>query len=225
MKVPSRMIFKIIGLTILFICMVLGQQISAEDKNAEPEEEEHGGKIMYEKPVKAVFDHELHIEQGLDCDSCHDEIFEMETGAAEASGEFTMAIFSQGKYCGACHDGDTAFDAYSQCDSCHFAPKGPVIFTEPVKAVIFEHSIHSEENGISCEECHRKLFRMVKGSNQKKPDFSMENMYCNRTHVKYCGICHDGDTAFADTTQCTRCHIGVKGYNRIMGKQPEKGGH
>ncbi|WP_456432053.1 c(7)-type cytochrome triheme domain-containing protein [Thermosulfuriphilus sp.] len=34
---------------------------------------------------------------------------------------------------------------------------------------------------------------------------------------KYCGACHNGEMAFAANTKCTTCHIGVRGYNRLMG--------
>jgi c(7)-type cytochrome triheme protein len=88
-------------------------------------EDEGGGTIIFTKPVKAViFEHKNHMEQGLDCDSCHDGLFEMETGTAENSEDFTMESLYQGKYCGACHNGDMAFASNTRCTVCHIGVKG-----------------------------------------------------------------------------------------------------
>ena len=92
-----------------------------------------------------------------------------------------------------------------------------IIYTKPVKAVIFNHKAHSEDYGISCNICHDKLFQMEALNAQKNPDFNHKAF----EKGKYCGACHDGKKAFAMNKQCTRCHIGVKGYNKIqkqMGK-------
>jgi len=186
------------------------------------EEDEHGGVIIYEEPVKAIFDHDLHLETGMECDSCHDDLFEEETGAAESSGDFTMAAFREGKYCGSCHDGDTAFHIYSQCESCHSAPTDPIYFTKPVLAVIFDHKIHVGREKIKCEECHKEVFNMKRGAEKLTEDFVMANIYCEGADVKFCGVCHNNERAFADNTRCTVCHIGVKDYNKIMAKKAGK---
>ncbi|NDY42039.1 hypothetical protein G3N55_04145 [Dissulfurirhabdus thermomarina] len=89
------------------------------------EEQEHGGDIIFTKPVKAVlFSHQTHIDQGLECDSCHDDPFEMAAGTAEENGDFTMEALYQGKYCGTCHDGETAFASNTRCAVCHIGVKG-----------------------------------------------------------------------------------------------------
>jgi len=91
----------------------------------EDEEMEHGGTIIFTQPVKAVlFDHQYHLDQGLECDSCHDDIFEEATGTAEENGDFNMQALYDGKYCGACHDGDTAFASNTRCATCHIGVKG-----------------------------------------------------------------------------------------------------
>lgn len=94
--------------------------------SAAPAEEEHGGDIIYTKPVKAVrFSHKTHVQDlGLSCDSCHDALFPMEALAAQAKEDFTMASLYKGKYCGACHDGSMAFAANTQCARCHIGVKG-----------------------------------------------------------------------------------------------------
>ena len=72
-----------------------------------------------------VFNHDTHTEEmGLDCESCHDELFIMESGAAEKNDDFTMKSLYQGNYCGACHDGATAFASDTRCTSCHIGVRG-----------------------------------------------------------------------------------------------------
>ncbi len=97
---------------------------------------------------------------------------------------------------------------------------GTIIFTRPVKAVIFEHSIHMDM-GLECDSCHDDLFEMAAGTAEENDDFNMKALYAG----KYCGACHDGETAFASNTRCTACHIGVKGYDKLTGKSSKKGGH
>jgi c(7)-type cytochrome triheme protein len=92
---------------------------------------------------------------------------------------------------------------------------GDIIYTKPLKAVLFSHKVHVEEIGFSCEACHDGIFEMSALSVQEKDDFTMDSLYKG----KYCGACHDGSMAFASNTQCARCHIGVKGYKRLS--QPE----
>ncbi len=94
---------------------------------------------------------------------------------------------------------------------------GDVIYTEPVKSVIFSHAIHVEEIGLSCQMCHPDLFMMSNLQAQENDDFIMQSLYDG----KYCGACHDGSWAFASDTQCARCHIGVKGFEALSGMGEE----
>lgn len=89
---------------------------------------------------------------------------------------------------------------------------GDIIYTKPVKAVIFSHKAHTEDLGLQCGWCHDKVFEMEALHMQKEADFDM-NSLCNE---RYCGTCHNGDIAFSTTTQCARCHIGIKGYNELV---------
>ncbi len=96
-------------------------------------------------------------------------------------------------------------------------PTEPIIFTKPLKAVLFDHRLHVEEAGLSCEDCHDEVFEMEAGSTQENEDFTMESLY----QGKYCGVCHDGESAFASNTRCATCHIGVMGYQRLTGSPAE----
>lgn len=184
--------------------------------------------IVWEKPTKAIFSHKVHtMDAGITCDACHDDLFTMETGAVLATGKMTMAAMEEGKYCGACHDGKTAFASNTQCASCHtdlneLIPPDPIVWTKPVKAVVFYHKPHIEDYGLDCDSCHDSLFAMQTGAAEKKDDFTMKSLY----EGKYCGKCHDGSMAFASNTRCNTCHIGVKGYNRMTGHTEAQGkGH
>lgn len=94
---------------------------------------------------------------------------------------------------------------------------GDILFTKPVKAVMFSHKSHVEDFGMSCNLCHDKLFQMEALNAQKNEDFN-HKAFQKR---KYCGSCHDGKMGFAMNAQCTRCHWGVKGYDRAI--KAEKG--
>ncbi len=96
---------------------------------------------------------------------------------------------------------------------------GDVVYTEPIMAVIFSHEAHVEDTGLSCDMCHSDLFDMSSLVVQQSGDFTMQSLYDG----KYCGACHNGSWAFASDTQCARCHIGVKGYNALSGKDVQRG--
>lgn len=120
-------------LPVLFCCIVFtgfwsiaGSVTKAEEKYDEdlygPEDP-----IVWTSPVEGVvFEHKVHVvDSGLDCDSCHDDIFEMMTGTAEEEDDFTMKSMSEGLYCGNCHyEGGFAFTTESRCTSCHIGVRG-----------------------------------------------------------------------------------------------------
>ena len=63
----------------------------------------------------AVFPHWLHRMQ-FKCYVCHEAVFQMKAGANSV----TMDAIQQGKYCGACHNGKTAFaPMFEHCSRCH----------------------------------------------------------------------------------------------------------
>jgi len=131
-------IMRIISLALLaLLCadaalvMAAGKQEAAQPKqgSAQPYDEDKYGPaapIIWEKPVRgAVFSHKTHtMGAGLECDACHDSLFEQERGAAEKKPDFTMDKIYHGGYCGACHDGQTAFAAKTRCTACHIGVRG-----------------------------------------------------------------------------------------------------
>ncbi len=104
------------------------EEAEAEDGEEEYDEDTYGPEapIIWMRPVKGVaFVHKVHtMDAGLDCDTCHDDFFEMEAGAAEERDDFIMKTIYEGGYCGACHDGDSAFAANTQCATCHIGVMG-----------------------------------------------------------------------------------------------------
>ncbi len=112
--------------------------------------------------------------------------------------------------------------AEEEYDEDTYGPAAPIIWTKPVKAVEFNHKIHTMDAGLDCDSCHDDVFEMAAGTAEENEDFTMASLY----EGKYCGTCHDGDTAFASNTRCTTCHIGVKGLNRLTGADSgAAGGH
>ena len=123
-------IINIISLAILAL-FCASAVLAAEGKQqaAQPYDEDTYGPaapIVWDKPVKgAVFSHKTHtMGAGLECDACHDSLFEQESGAASKKPDFTMAKMYQGGFCGACHDGQTAFAAKTRCTNCHIGVRG-----------------------------------------------------------------------------------------------------
>ncbi len=94
-----------------------------------------------------------------------------------------------------------------------YGPKAPVIWSKPVKGVVFFHETHTRGAGLDCDSCHDDIFEMAAGSAEENEDFTMDSLYKGN----YCGACHDGSMAFASNTRCTACHIGVKGVKRLTG--------
>lgn len=187
--------------------------------------------IVWDAPTKARFSHTAHVEEfGIECITCHSEVFSMNKGTAMGKHDFTMATLKKGKYCGMCHDGDTAFDLVSQCESCHFPPTEKIIFTQPVKAVVFDHDIHLKKGKLSCNSCHKDVFVMKKGSIEGEELIHSENpaekrKYLENLHNKYCGTCHDSSQAFGYLTRCTVCHIGLKGLEQKTGGAKKEDTH
>lgn len=158
--------------------------------------------IVWNTPIKASFTHKVHtMDAGIECSSCHDEIFSMQRGVAIQSKKFTMKAMAEGQFCGSCHDGDTAFATDTNCMACHAVSEEPLIWNEPTKAS-FSHTAHVEEFELECSSCHSDTFGMKKGTAAANKDFTMAAF----KDGKYCGSCHNGDDAFDSATQCESCH-------------------
>jgi c(7)-type cytochrome triheme protein len=140
---------------------------------------------------KVVFSHKIHIRQkqmANNCKACHDTIYPFKKKAS-----YTMADMENGKSCGACHDGKSAF-ALKECARCHQV-KEITIAVQATGPTRFSHKKHlaAEPN---CNACHPALF--VAGPNKHA---NMEEM----KQGKSCGACHNGKAAFS-VDKCASCH-------------------
>lgn len=225
MKLATKVVYVFCGAVLAgsFWLPTLRAEAPAAPKSGEPaaakQYESFGTtQIIEMEPVRDMFSHKAHVvTAGLKCESCHPALFDRKRGSTAAKGDYTMAALDAGKYCGSCHDGKTAFNTTGPetCKKCHGSDmKQPemVVFNKPVKAVVFGHKEHVEM-GLSCASCHAKEFEMRKGAAEEHPEkFNMQALYAG----KYCGVCHNGNIAFASDTRCTSCHIGVKGLAKMM---------
>lgn len=84
---------------------------------------------------------------------------------------------------------------------------GEIVYSKPVKGVLFSHKSHVEQKELSCDLCHARFFDMEALKVQEKSDFTMESF----AQGKYCGVCHNGTMAFSSNSRCATCHVGVKG--------------
>jgi len=67
--------------------------------------------------------------------------------------------------------------------------------------VIFNGDTHGTKQGMKCNDCHPKTFGMKKGA------FKMTKE--GHGKAEYCGMCHDGQKAFSQSTEadCGKCHM------------------
>lgn len=66
---------------------------------------------------QVVFQGKKHAKEGFGCKDCHPGLFSMKQGTAT----MTMAAMDRGEFCGACHNGKTAFATNNpkKCHECH----------------------------------------------------------------------------------------------------------
>jgi c(7)-type cytochrome triheme protein len=134
------------------------------------------------------FSHRSHSATSADCGTCHSALI-----ATRSSKRFTMADMANGKSCGACHNGKTAFGV-GTCATCHPAKE----ITYQIKETgptHFSHKIHLA--AAQCGQCHPKLYF----PHQKNRRVGMAAM----EKGKSCGACHNGKHAFS-VKDCSKCH-------------------
>ncbi|HTG81419.1 MAG TPA: cytochrome c3 family protein [Geobacteraceae bacterium] len=139
-----------------------------------------------------VFSHKFHLD-AYKCADCHTKVFPYKA----VTGRFTMADMGQGKSCGACHNGTTAFTVAENCDKCHkgFKP-GVITFKNEGGEVKFNHDFHL--GMYKCADCHTKLFPFKAGVQH----VGMGGMEAGKS----CGTCHNGKDAFTVKENCEKCH-------------------
>jgi c(7)-type cytochrome triheme protein len=221
MKTRKNMKIKALFASVLWFAVIAGTVVATEQDAAQTQQDEPVNSLYGAMGSgKHMFSHTFNVESaGFKCNECHPDVFARKMGTARANGDYNMASLREAKYCGACHDGKTAFDTTGPetCVKCHGSDMKPpevLVFNRPVKGVLFSHKDHVDM-GLDCASCHDKDFEMRKGAAEENlAAFNMRALYAG----KYCGICHNGNIAFAANTRCTACHIGVKGVEKMMHK-------
>jgi c(7)-type cytochrome triheme protein len=71
--------------------------------------------------------------------------------------------------------------------------------------VVYSHDLHVGKIGLSCTKCHSLIYS--RDANNSRDKTTMAGMQSGKS----CGACHNGQTAFAVTKNCDRCHQG-SGY-------------
>ncbi len=127
------------------------------------------------------FSHSLHAELGLGCLDCHST-----APQSRLSSDNLLAMKAD---CANCHDVTT------DCLLCHISETVHLPLQNPPRDMYFNHEIHYEELGISCETCHRNVDQVDFAGSEQMP-------------VKAdCMSCHDGGQASMD---CESCHMTTK---------------
>jgi c(7)-type cytochrome triheme protein len=105
-----------VGVLLLFLAALLG--------SVPPVAAEYADVVLNRRAEKegvrpVVFPHWFHRIR-FRCKVCHAELgFKMRVG----SNDFTMADIVDGRFCGACHNGDIAW-APDKCELCHSGTRG-----------------------------------------------------------------------------------------------------
>ncbi|MFZ5469146.1 MAG: cytochrome c3 family protein [Myxococcota bacterium] len=150
------------------------------------------------------FDHGQHIEDGAECESCHD--------AARTSVRAVdmllpgYSLNKKGKRdihaeCESCHDIEAArksgkeVDPPAKCEVCHVGynpktPKDVVKVQFPAPNLLFDHKVHVDKK-IECKSCHTDMLDIGLATRQHLPK------------METCLICHEGTFASA---ACDVCH-------------------
>jgi len=100
-------------------CLALAATLAAVPASAEYADLVLNKRSEKEGVRPVVFPHWFHRIR-FQCRVCHAELgFKMRAGA----NDFTMNGIAEGKFCGACHNGDIAWAA-DRCDLCHSGKPG-----------------------------------------------------------------------------------------------------
>lgn len=80
------------------------------------------------------------------------------------------------------------------------AKKTLTFSNSPMGVVTFDGTLHKDA-GNKCKDCHNnEMFPKMKQGTVK---ISMNDIYAG----KLCGVCHNGQKAFAAQGNCGRCHV------------------
>jgi hypothetical protein len=171
--------------------------------------------------IPIEFSHRLHLEHGpneaaIGCDGCHGDA----NGSVKASDLLLPKVepLKPGKdksgpwwpdhdnCTSACHDIETAeagkpVDPASSCETCHLGfdrkKKKVAPASWPTPNLIFNHKVHLDQKGVTCERCHFG----ASGVGMEQVELSTRYQL---PKMKTCLECHNGGSAPSD---CKVCHV------------------
>lgn len=161
-----------IGLIILFTAVLF---FSIEDHATV-----HALKKGQDRSQIIKFSHRVHAELMIDCVDCH-------TAAPTSRSSFDNLLAMKSD-CALCHD------VSNDCQLCHFEDRY-VRFEKTDPDLYFNHQLHYQTLGISCQTCH---------ANVEQTDYATAEHMPIKAN---CMPCHDGGQAAMD---CESCHRDTK---------------
>ncbi len=155
-----------------------------------------------------VFDHSIHLEFGLECLRCHEQIAEY---SEEGHGSLKLKIDD----CEQCHHKGNSYD----CSRCHGEfRKNPVDF----RGLLFVHENHLAGEGVKCDNCHVGIatrdVRIGRDMDCHSCHHRQEEVACqscHRTQEMFFrgqgvqGIMTDPNS-MVDMVDCRDCHQGIE---------------
>jgi hypothetical protein len=127
------------------------------------------------------FSHKLHSEV-IECKDCHSKVLQ--------SKSLKDRLLPDHENCSQCH----TVDDESKCNTCHSEEKFEAL-NQTKTEMIFNHSLHLNEQKMECENCHKGL---------KEVDYSYQTPKV-KPSMETCYNCHNSDKGVT-TIQCENCH-------------------
>ncbi len=161
-----------IGLILMFTLVLIFSSYNTATLQADKKQQDRSEIIK--------FSHRVHAELLIECVDCH--------SAAPTSTTSQDNLLAMKSDCALCHD------VTDDCALCHFEDTY-VKFKKTEPDMYFNHQLHYEKLGISCQTCHANI---------------EEADYATADHMPVkadCMSCHDGGQASMD---CESCHMDTK---------------
>jgi c(7)-type cytochrome triheme protein len=179
-----------------------------------------GKTVEFSSPKgKVIFDGKAHADKGLKCADCHvkPKLFEMKKGGDK----ITMAAMNDGKYCGACHDGNKAFGvkAPADCVKCHKTDGAGADANKPAKA---ESTAAASKDGSPGEYIDDAVITAkVKAAVLEEPSLKSAeiNVETSKGRVQLTGFVRSR----ADINKAVNVAKGVKGVKSVKNDMILKG--
>jgi hyperosmotically inducible protein len=177
-----------------------------------------GKTVEFASPMgKVTFDGKAHADAGLKCADCHvkPKLFAMKKGGDK----ITMAAMNDGKFCGACHDGNKTFGvkAPADCAKCH--KKGDAGASQPANEKSAASASKNESPGEYVDDA--VITAKVKAAVLEEPSLKSAeiNVETSKGRVQLTGFVNSR----ADINKAVKVAKGVKGVTSVKNDMILKG--